>query len=821
MPFDVSGFITDPAGKLFLLSQAKKVDLLSLASQLNIEVSHTALKGQILDSILDYYIDEDVFTEEQVVNLRSKQSKVDKELELARIQLRLREVSKEQEDYLSRKRLEEKQKLLDLELEYKVREAELNKKLEEEKAKIAVEKHRQELGISSSQPIQFDLSRARKLVPFFDEKDVESFFIAFEDIAANLEWPADQWLWLIKPQLRGKAIQVVSNLIGESYNVIKQNILDAYAITSEGYRQLFRNATKTASQTFTEFASQKLRLFKKWLASEHVTTFKELVNLVVLEEFYRRLPPPISMYIAEREVKDLMKAGNLADNYNLIHKNRPKIPDKSKDTDGATGINSCAYCKQPGHTIKNCTKPGCKVANQSSKISSQPTVKKTGLHCAVDQLDYFKEFICHGLLNSKEVSILRDTGAAQSIIHKNLVPDLKLSDEHVVVSDFSSSKVLPLAEVNLDCPYVNETVKVAVTDNEFPVDVDLVLGNDLAGSKVMYNLIICNPESKCNKLEAQSPDHADSICVVTRSKKSTDEQPKNVPNVSVNHSNLPDLLNLSKDNFVKLQQEDGSLSSLFEKAVQKSDIDKVPCYYIENGILMRLFRPSKLSAKKSWADCEQVIVPSSLRSKILEIAHCADSHLGVSKTYQRLSYNFYWPRMKNDVKSFVQCCHICQIAGKPNEVIPPAPLKIITIPHEPFSKVVIDCVGPLPKTRKGNQYLLTVMCPTTRFPIAIPLPNISAKKIIESLIKIFTILGFPKELQCDRGTNFKSDVFQSVLKELNIKQSFSSAYHPQSQGVLERAHQTMKSLLGKYALESAKDWDENLDLLMFVIRSPK
>ncbi|XP_066946102.1 uncharacterized protein [Macrobrachium rosenbergii] len=627
---------TSNRGSATFENDRKKVDLLSLASQLNIEVSHTALKGQILDSILDYYIDEDVFTEEQVVNLRSKQSKVDKELELARIQLRLREVSKEQEDYLSRKRLEEKQKLLDLELEYKVREAELNKKLEEEKAKIAVEKHRQELGISSSQPIRFDLSRARKL---------------------------------------------------------------------------------------------------------------------------------------------------------------------------------------PGHTIKNCTKPGCKVANQSSKISSQPTFKKTGLHCAVDQLDYFKEFICHGLLNSKEVSILRDTGAAQSIIHKNLVPDLKFTDEHVVVSDFSSSKVLPLAEVNLDCPYVNETVKVAVTDNEFPVDVGLVLGNDLAGSKVMCNLIICNPESKCNKLEAQSPDHADSICVVTRSKKSTDEQPKNVPSVSVNHSNLPDLLNLSKDNFVKLQQEDGSLSSLFEKAVQKSDIDKVPCYYIENGILMRLFRPSKLSAKESWADCEQVIVPSSLRSKILEIAHCADSHLGVSKTYQRLSCNFYWPRMKNDVKSFVQCCHICQIAGKPNEVIPPAPLKTIAIPHEPFSKVVIDCVGPLPKTRKGNQYLLTVMCPTTRFPIAIPLPNISAKKIIESLIKIFTVLGFPKELQCDRGTNFKSDVFQSVLKELNIKQSFSSAYHPQSQGVLERAHQTMKSLLGKYALESAKDWDENLDLLMFVIRS--
>ena len=115
--------------------------------------------------------------------------------------------------------------------------------------------------------------------------------------------------------------------------------------------------------------------------------------------------------------------------------------------------------------------------------------------------------------------------------------------------------------------------------------------------------------------------------------------------------------------------------------------------------------------------------------------------------------------MKRDVKEYVKCCHICQIAGKPNEVIPPAPLKTIIVPHQPFSKLVIDCVGPLPKTRKGNPYLLTIMCPTTRFPIAVPLSNISAKKIIENL-KIFTLLGFPKEIQCDRGTNFKSDVFR-------------------------------------------------------------
>ena len=53
---------------------------------------------------------------------------------------------------------------------------------------------------------------------------------------------------------------------------------------------------------------------------------------------------------------------------------------------------------------------------------------------------------------------------------------------------------------------------------------------------------------------------------------------------------------------------------------------------------------------------------------------------------------------------------------KPNK----APLKPIPAIEEPFSRVLIDCVGPLPKTRSGNQYLLTIMCVTTRFPEAVP-----------------------------------------------------------------------------------------------------
>ena len=88
--------------------------------------------------------------------------------------------------------------------------------------------------------------------------------------------------------------------------------------------------------------------------------------------------------------------------------------------------------------------------------------------------------------------------------------------------------------------------------------------------------------------------------------------------------------------------------------------------------------------------------------------------------------------------NFVKQCHVCQISGKPNEVMPKAPLIPIVIPHEAFTKVITDCVRPLPKTRKGNQYMFSVMCPTTRYPIAIPVRNISAKTVITQLLKIFT-----------------------------------------------------------------------------------
>ncbi len=180
---------------------------------------------------------------------------------------------------------------------------------------------------------------------------------------------------------------------------------------------------------------------------------------------------------------------------------------------------------------------------------------------------------------------------------------------------------------------------------------------------------------------------------------------------------------------------------------------------------------------------------------------------------------FFWPSMKSDVAKLYKSCHACQIAGKAKQVVPPAPLKPIPVLGEPFEQILIDCVGPLPKTKSGNSYLLTLMCVSTRFPEAIPLRSLKAYAIVKAIVKFCTTFGRPKCIQSDQGTNFMSRVFATVMKQLNIKHQVSSAYHPQSQGAIERFHQTLKSMLCTFCVEHEEEWDEHIPLLLFAVRN--
>uniref|UniRef100_A0A3Q3RXN3 Integrase catalytic domain-containing protein n=1 Tax=Mastacembelus armatus TaxID=205130 RepID=A0A3Q3RXN3_9TELE len=110
------------------------------------------------------------------------------------------------------------------------------------------------------------------------------------------------------------------------------------------------------------------------------------------------------------------------------------------------------------------------------------------------------------------------------------------------------------------------------------------------------------------------------------------------------------------------------------------------------------------------------------------------------------------------------------------------------------------------------------MCAATRYPEAVPLRTLKARAIVKALVKFFSIFGLPKHIQSDQGSNFMSKVFAQVMAELKVTHQTSSAYHPESQGALERFHQTLKSMIQKFCTESDREWDEGLLLLLFAVR---
>lgn len=110
------------------------------------------------------------------------------------------------------------------------------------------------------------------------------------------------------------------------------------------------------------------------------------------------------------------------------------------------------------------------------------------------------------------------------------------------------------------------------------------------------------------------------------------------------------------------------------------------------------------------------------------------------------------------------------------------------------------------------------MCTSTRFPEAIPLRNIKAKTIVKALTKFSSFVGAPKANQSDQGSNFMPGLFQQVMHELGIKQYKSSAYHPESQGALDRFHLTLKTMLKTYCYQYERDWDEGVHIVLFAAR---
>ena len=132
----------------------------------------------------------------------------------------------------------------------------------------------------------------------------------------------------------------------------------------------------------------------------------------------------------------------------------------------------------------------------------------------------------------------------------------------------------------------------------------------------------------------------------------------------------------------------------------------------------------------------------------------------------------------------------------------------------------MDIVGPLPRTKSGNKYILVMCDYATRWPEAVALKAIDAETVAEEMVRIFTRVGVPEEMLTDQGANFTSGLMKEVHRLLGVKPIRTSPYHPQTDGLVERFNRTLKSMLKK-AHEGdpvVREWDRALPYLLFAYR---
>ena len=205
---------------------------------------------------------------------------------------------------------------------------------------------------------------------------------------------------------------------------------------------------------------------------------------------------------------------------------------------------------------------------------------------------------------------------------------------------------------------------------------------------------------------------------------------------------------------------------------------------------------------------QQIVIPHLLKARVLHIHHYArqSGHPGGRKLYNSLRRHMYWPAMAVDCYATVRKCATCaknriKLRQRTNK------LQLFP-PSGPLESVAIDIFGELLKTKRGFQYLLVISDRFTKLTKTIPLKGVSAGEVARAFTHEWVFnYGPPQDLLADNGKCFTSKFFQSVCSILNVDNQFTTTYHPQTNGQVERYNRTLKAAIKSYLDDHPTDWD--------------
>ncbi|XP_037774377.1 uncharacterized protein LOC119570895 [Penaeus monodon] len=368
------------------------------------------------------------------------------------------------------------------------------------------------------------------------------------------------------------------------------------------------------------------------------------------------------------------------------------------------------------------------------------------------------------------IVILRDTAASQSLLLEGVLPLAgKTSDANVVIAGVECGHLIaPLYKVHLKSHFFDKDVAVGVVP-KLPIGgVSFILANDLAGEKVFAKpqtnvAILSTPDLNDGEQLAEDDMGVFPACAVTRAMREAGRVGNDSPTAA----------RASRCMFVKgkvcgngnnVRGDDRTSSCNHET---DAGDDKLSGFPVDKG---RLVDQQKCDAELC---------------KIAELAGSENDVSDIPVGYYKKGGVLMRKWRPRHVAAGDEW-HVI------HQVVVPKPYRsqILSLAHDsPLSGHMGDS-----------------------------LRNISSKTIIKELTKFFCTYGLPRVIQSDQGSNFLSKAFQAAMRRMGIQHQVSSAYHPESQGALERFHQTLKNMVRIYCHETDEQWDEMVPLLLFAAR---
>ena len=227
-------------------------------------------------------------------------------------------------------------------------------------------------------------------------------------------------------------------------------------------------------------------------------------------------------------------------------------------------------------------------------------------------------------------------------------------------------------------------------------------------------------------------------------------------------------------------------------------------FCVENDILYRLADPK--------TRINRYVVPLRLRSRVLKYLHMnpMSGHFGVYRTINAAVRRFYWPRMRADIRRYVQCCMRCEMS-KPGPGKGKMPL-LQEISGTRNERVAMDLVVHYPVSKTGNTIILTIGDYFSKYFVAVALPNRRAETVARAFVEnwICRLGGCPLTIHTDQGKELTGQIMSHLCEMMGIQSTRTLPYRPQSDGMVERFNSTLKQML-KTAVGTDEDrWDEYL-----------